>query len=61
MWYNTGNRGLKGIDMGLEIMVQAKRTTNKLETLFAHAKAWLVNLADGFLAGLRPVSALATA
>ena len=54
-------RGRNRIDTKTETMVQAKRTTNKTETLFAKAGAWLVNLADGFLAGLRPISAPATA
>ena len=68
MWYNRDSekdgeemRGRNRIDTKTETMVQAKETTNKLETLFAHAKARLVNFADEFLAGQRPVSALATA
>lgn len=49
-------------DGGMETTIaQAKKRTNTIKTIFANAKAWLVNLADRFLAGLRPVSALVTA
>ena len=55
------NLGMNGFDVELENMVQAKKRTNKLETLFATAKAWLARVTDTLFAGLRPVSALAVA